>query len=138
MLGVCQVLPRATHHTPQKDYIMPSKPYPPDVLKQARRVLDALGQIDNQISIDPFNAGKLTENLKLAEDIHMQLINLANRMTDLRNQRDGVHQAIWDQVKRVRAAVRGIYGDDSSEYEMAGGTPISEKKSPRRKIPSPS
>ncbi len=36
-------------------------------------------------------------------------------------------------VKRVRSAVKGIYGDDSSEYEMVGGTRKSERKRPVRK-----
>ena len=35
---------------------------------------------------------------------------------------------IWDVVKRVCAGVKAIYGDDSSQYEMVGGTPMSERK----------
>jgi len=40
---------------------------------------------------------------------------------------------MWDKVKRVRASVKGLYGDDSSEYEMVGGTRKSERKTPTRK-----
>ena len=37
------------------------------------------------------------------------------------------------RIKRVRAGVKGIYGDDSSQYEMIGGTRMSERKPPARK-----
>jgi hypothetical protein len=41
---------------------------------------------------------------------------------------------VWDKVKRVRAGVKSIYGDDSSEWEMIGGTRLSERKSPTRRV----
>jgi hypothetical protein len=50
-------------------------------------------------------------------------------MTDARNNRDTLHTQMWDKIKRFRNVVKAIYGDDSSEYEMVGGTRLSEKKS---------
>ncbi len=58
---------------------------------------------------------------------------LEAQLTDLRNQRDALYAGLWDKVKRVRSTVKGIYGDDSSEYEMVGGTRKSERKHPARK-----
>ena len=52
---------------------------------------------------------------------------------DKRNQRDALYAQIWDKVKRVRNGVKGIYGDDSSQYEVIGGTRLSERKTPTRK-----
>lgn len=46
--------------------------------------------------------------------------------------REAAHEDLWDTVKRVRARVKGIYGDDSSQYEMVGGTRLSEGKTVRR------
>jgi hypothetical protein len=43
---------------------------------------------------------------------------------------------MWDKVKRVRAGVKANYGDDSSQYEMVGGTRLSERKPPTRRITS--
>jgi hypothetical protein len=40
---------------------------------------------------------------------------------------------IWDRIKRVRATVKGAYGDDSSEYELVGGTRMSERRQPARR-----
>ena len=54
-------------------------------------------------------------------------------MTDMCNQRDAFNQTIWDTVKRVRGGVKAIYGDDSSQYEMVGGTRLSERKTAARR-----
>ncbi len=58
---------------------------------------------------------------------------LGAQLTDARNRRDALYTAIWSKVKRVRSGVKGIYGDDSSQYEMVGGTRLSERKAPVRK-----
>jgi hypothetical protein len=41
--------------------------------------------------------------------------------------------ALWDKVKRVRKGVKANYGDDSSQYEMVGGTRTSERQPRTRK-----
>ena len=47
---------------------------------------------------------------------------LEAQYTDLRNKHDTLYGEMWDKVKRVRASVKDLYGDDLSEYEMVGGT----------------
>lgn len=61
------------------------------------------------------------------------MVKLEAQLTDKRNQRDALYTSIWDKVKRVRNGVKAIYGDDSSQYEMIGGTRLSERKTPTRK-----
>jgi hypothetical protein len=39
---------------------------------------------------------------------------------------------MWDTLKRVRATVKGTYGDESSEYELVGGTRLSQRRRPAR------
>ena len=58
---------------------------------------------------------------------------LEAQLTDKRNQRDALYTAMWDKVKRVRAGVKANYGYDSSQYEMIGGTRLSERKAPTRR-----
>jgi len=116
---------------------MPGKPYPPDLLHQAKSALNAWGQIDDQITFGPLNTSALTEDIKQALGIEEQLLDLTNQLIDLRNQRDAVNQSVWDKLKRVRAGMKASFGDDSSQYEMVGGTRMSERKSPRRHSPAP-
>ena len=57
---------------------MPGKPYPPDLLRQAARILDAWSRIDAQMTFGPLNAEALTDELNQAQDLHVQLISLTN------------------------------------------------------------
>jgi hypothetical protein len=61
-----------------------------------------------------------------------QTINQQRKLTDLRNQRDASNREIWTMVKRVRSGIKPFFGDDSSQYEMVGGTRVSDRKTPRR------
>lgn len=105
------------------------------VLNQAKAILDAWLQIDEQLTFGPVNPGALTMDINHVRGLEEQITNLENKLTDLRNRRDDYTRSIWDKLKRVRAGVKAIYGDDSSEYEMVGGTRNSERKSPRRIAP---
>lgn len=115
---------------------MPKKLYPTDVLEQAQSVATAWDQIDDEITFGELSLASLNGELAQAGPLQSQLDALETQMTDVRNQRDALFSSIWDKVKRVRASVKGIYGDDSSQYEMVGGTRLSERKSPTRKTPT--
>jgi len=41
---------------------------------------------------------------------------------------------VWDTIKRVRATVKGAYGDGSSKYELVGATCMSELRRPARRV----
>lgn len=112
---------------------MSSKPFPSDVLTQARSVAEAWKKIDPALKIGELDPAMLMADVQQAAPIQTDIDALDAQLTDLRNQRDSLFAALWDKLKRVRAGVKGIYGDDSSQYEMIGGTRMSERKSPTRK-----
>ena len=87
---------------------MSKKIYPTDVLEQAQSVFAIWNQIDASLT---FGA----------------------QTTDVRNQCDASLLELRDTVKRVRNRGKATYGDDSPEYEMIGGTRVSERKTPVRK-----
>jgi hypothetical protein len=74
--------------------------------------------------------------LTTAGPIEAQITNLETQLNNLCNQRDTVYQSMWDKVKRVRAGVKANFGDNSSQYEMIGGTRLSERKPRTRKLPT--
>ncbi len=117
---------------------MPGKTYPTDVLEQAQSVLDAWNQINNELVFGDLKNNALASDISQAGPLQSQMSALEIQLTNLRNQRDSLYQSIWDKVKRVRAGVKGIYGDDSSQYEMVGGTRLSERKPITRKATTPS
>jgi hypothetical protein len=112
---------------------MSRKLYPTDVLEQAQSVLDAWNQMDDGLSYGAITTGALSAEITQASQLLSQMNALEAQLTNLRNQRDAAYQELWDKVKRVRNGVKAHYGDDSSQYEMVGGTRLSERKSPTRK-----
>src|SRR5690349_21686387 len=93
---------------------MPLKSYPHDILEQATDILAACKQIDPEL-----RAGQTTQ---------AQIKALEMQLTELRNRRDDQLGTLWEAAKRWRAAVKSIYGDDSSQYELMGGTRLSDRK----------
>jgi uncharacterized alpha-E superfamily protein len=112
---------------------MPAKPYPTDVLEQAQSVLDAINQIDGNMTIGTVTNELLSADITQANQLASQMNALEAQLTDMRNQREALHTELWDKLKRVRNGVKANYGDDSSQYEMVGGTRRSERKAPVRK-----
>lgn len=112
---------------------MTNKLYPTDLLEQAQSVLNAWNQIDGTQAFGDLTTAAFSAEIAQAGPLQSQMDALETQLTNLRNQRDTLYQALWDKVKRVRSSVKGIYGDDSSQYEMVGGTRLSERKSPKRR-----
>ena len=110
-----------------------AKGYPNDVTQQAHAVLEGWKQISPPIVIGDITPEGLEANLQALTPLLAQMNSLDAQLTDLRNRRDALQTTIWDQVKRVRAGVKANFGDDSSHYEMVGGTRKSERKPPARK-----
>jgi hypothetical protein len=61
-------------------------------------------------------------------DVELQIKNLKVQIVSLQNKRESLCVSAWDKVKRIRFGVKALYGDDSSEYEMVGGTRLSDRK----------
>lgn len=112
---------------------MNERNYPANVLVQAKALAAALNNIDPALQIGELNNAALEADLENTAAIQSALNNLEIQITDQRNQRDAAYGELWKKVKRLRAGVKAIYGDDSSQYEMAGGTRLSERKPRTRK-----
>jgi hypothetical protein len=109
------------------------KLFPTDVIDQAQGVLTAWNQIDESLAFGALNAEALATDLGNAQGIDSEIAQLEKQLINKRNQRADIYSTTWDKVKRMRAGVKATYGDDSTEYELVGGTRLSERKSPTRK-----
>ena len=112
---------------------MIGKTFPNDTLAQAQAVLDAWKEIDEKTTFGDITVDSLTANLTQAGTIQSQMNSLEAQLTNLRDQRDDLNSVIWDAVKRVRTGIKSQYGDDFPQYEMVGGTRLSERKPAARK-----
>ena len=111
---------------------MNGKSFPSDILDQALNMQDAWARIDEQLTVGGQGIGDLVMEINQIRMLDGNLVSLDNQMTELRNKRDALCQSAWDTVRRMRAVVKGMYGFDSTQYELVGGTRASERKPARR------
>jgi len=109
-----------------------SKKLPTDLVEQAISIQDAWVRIDEGLTFGSLNMGALVMDINGLRNVELSLVGLENHMTELRNQRDALQESTWDKVKRVRAGVKANFGDDSPQYELVGGTRLSDRKTARR------
>lgn len=112
---------------------MTTRPYPPDVWEQAKAGLEAWKEIGPELSIGDLTCVAMQSHLDQVFEALSEIDRLEAQLIDWRNRRDDLLKEAWSHVKRLRAGMKAIYGDDSSQYEMVGGTRVSERKRPTRK-----
>ena len=110
-----------------------ARKYPQDVFDQAMVIVDGWAEINPELTFGNLTQAGLKEHLDSVSQIESEIITLEAKLTNLRNGRDEAYEVIWDQAKRARMGIKVIYGDDSSEYEMVGGTRYSDRKPTARK-----
>jgi hypothetical protein len=115
---------------------MSKKQYPSNVLNQAQTIVSAWNQIGATVTLGTFLPAALTTDITAVNALDTQIASLELQLTNARNQRDALNVNLWDKVKRVRAGAKANYGDDSTQYELVGGTRISDRKTPRRSMPA--
>ncbi len=112
---------------------MTGKTYPLSIVEITRKVVDAWRKIKADLALGDLTADMLADDLTQAEPIEAVITSLENQLTEARNHRDELYARMWDRVKRVHSGIKGIYGDDSPEYELVGGTRKSDRKPSVRK-----
>ena len=112
---------------------MAKKLYPTDTLERAHAILAAWNHIDPSVAFGPLTFETFSADIETVLTLQQQIIGLQKQLLAMRNQRDAACMDIWSKVKRARAGIKATYGDDSIQYEIAGGTRLSERKKPRRR-----
>jgi hypothetical protein len=113
----------------KEDFVM-ARTYPTDTLQQARDVLEGWKAITTPITIVGVTQTGVKTKVDAVSPVLEQIASLEAQLTNLRNQRDAMLTDIWSDVKRIRAGVKANFGDNSSQFEMVGGTRMSERKPP--------
>ena len=106
--------------------------FPSDTLEQAVNTQEAWARIDEGLAFGNLSVAALATDIKGIRSVEHTLASLESQLTEMRNQREALYLAAWDKVKRVRASIKGMYGDDSTQYEMIGGTRLSDRKTVRK------
>jgi hypothetical protein len=104
----------------------------PKLLQEAGQVREALEKIDKPLP-GGVSVKAATEAISSLNSAVSKLDNLNAEKSRLVNQKTGAARFLRDFITKARLAIKVECGDDSSEYEMAGGTRKSERKKPIRK-----
>jgi hypothetical protein len=112
---------------------MTKKVFPPNVIEQAQEVLVGWGQITPALTLGTLTTAILQADITAAGPLEADILKLKNQVAEKCLQRDTLYNKIWDEVKRTRAGVKAIYGDDSQQYEWVGGKRMSDRKPRARK-----
>jgi hypothetical protein len=109
----------------------------PKLLQEAHAVKQALEEIGEGLPAG-ISASEMSDRITALEDIIRQLDTLNAETTRLINSKGDVAERVSDYrvsdyIVQSRSAIKGIFGSDSYEYDMVGGTRKSERKKPKRK-----
>ena len=112
---------------------MGKKLYPTDTLKRAQYILSVWNLIDPSLKIGSLTQEVFSADLATVAELQRKVVDVQIALDTVRDQRDAAIIELWNNVKRARSGVKGIYSDDSSQYDLVGGTRRSARKKPRRK-----
>jgi hypothetical protein len=104
----------------------------PKLLQEANEVKQALAAIGAGLPPEISAAGMEARIVEL-ETVISQLDAHNVERTRLVNVKGEKAEAASDYIVQSRAVVKGIFGADSSEYDMVGGTRASERSRPKKK-----
>jgi hypothetical protein len=91
-------------------------------------MIQAWNQINTTLAFGSLTAALITTDLAAANTLMVDVTRLETQLNDKRNQSEAALAGLWDKVKRTRTNFKGSYGDDSYQYNLVGGTRISERK----------
>lgn len=104
----------------------------PKLLQEAGQVKEALEGIGKPLP-GGVSVEAAVKAIAALEEAVAKLDGLNAERTRLVNVKGGAAHGLRDFITKARLAIKVECGDDSSEYEMAGGTRKSERKRPVRK-----
>ena len=87
-----------------------------------------LGKDDEKVALKDYQA-----SIKAVSAFNEQIEDLRDQLGGLINHRDDAALVLSGYNTRALSAIRGIFGPDSTEYDLAGGIRTSERKKPVRK-----
>ena len=113
---------------------MRRKLYPINVLSRAKHITVAWNRIGAEVRFGILTREVFTADLARADAIEERIRSAEIELKNLRNERDALYLSLWDKVKRVYESVKGLYGDDSTEYEMVGRKRASQRKRRSKRV----
>lgn len=104
-----------------------------ELAKPILKIFKASPELKMKFEKQDFTHVELAALDELVEDADDAVENKRAELTPLLNARNLHAARLHDVLVQARKAIAGYFGQDSDEYELAGGTRTSERKSPGRR-----
>lgn len=98
----------------------------PKLLQEANEIKQALKKIDDRLP-DGLTPADMETKMAALKDVVDALDENNAERTRLVDRKAEQAKHLSDHIVQVRSAVKGIFGADSTEYDMVGGTRTSEE-----------
>ena len=105
---------------------------PTDVIDQAQDVLRAWRETDPGATLGDMTIDDLTQLYNNAVAGRDKVGVLRKSVKDAMLDRDKLDVKLWNGIKSGRRGSESKWGDNSAEYELFGGTPVSKRRLGRR------
>jgi len=103
-----------------------------DVLSDAQKIVNVWTE-NAAFSMGEVTMTTFRAAMTAVTDADLAVETERQKLTALINARDAEIAALNQLVTRARSGIRSVFGPDSTQYEQAGGTRTSERKTPTRK-----
>lgn len=104
------------------------------IIEAARRRLEGLKSIDPKPNYGTgLTEAAFEQDIVAAETLLSQYNQMLSQLDELQNELAAAEKVANDKSKRILSATEATYGSDSNEYEMVGGTRLSDRKKPGKK-----
>ena len=102
------------------------------VLTHAQKIVNVWAE-NETFSMGEVTVVTLKDKMTAVTEADLAVEAERQKLMALINARDNEITALHQMVTRARSGIRSFYGPDSTQYEQAGGTRTSERKTPTRK-----
>lgn len=100
-------------------------------VQELRYILEGWQQIDASLKVGSIALPDVQTQLDSFLKLNNEITSIEITLAKLRNDRKTAQSQLQESRKRILSTIRGLYGDDSNEYEMVGGKRMSERKRTR-------
>lgn len=106
---------------------MPTTTNPDQVKSEAQGIL-RVWTANAEFKLKDVTLASFQSDVQQFETLLKDIADKEEALKPLRNDRDELAAKLNNVCMRARSAIKGYFGDNSSEYELAGGTRTSERK----------
>ena len=103
-------------------------------IARAKQLRENWATTDPNLATDDLDLQIFTDQITDSDTKDAEILVAEANLKSLRQSRHKARRIVNDSSKRIMSVAKGRFGDDSPQYKLMGGTPISERARPARRV----